>query len=66
MEYEEAYYYFAIFLGKKMKHIADYDEGMGGWEVFWSEAEDGKTEGFNAFEEWRYKLEMAIRTGQIE
>jgi len=62
MEYEEAYYYFAVFLGKKMKHIANYEEGLG-WEVFWSEVEDGKTEGFNAFE--GYELEMAIRRGEI-
>ena len=63
MEYEEAYYYFAVFLGKRMRRTANYEEGFGGWEVFWSEAEDGKTEGFNAFE--GYELEMAIRRGEI-
>ena len=59
MEYEEAYYYFAVFLGKRMKHTADYEEGFGGWEVFFSEAEEGKTEGFDTFQS--YQLDRMLR-----
>ena len=58
MKYEEAYYYFAVVLGKKMNRTANYLEGTC-WEAFWSEAGDGKTEGFNAFES--YKLHQALK-----
>ena len=44
MEYEEAYYYFAIVQGLRQKHYASWDEGWG-WECFWSEALEGKTDG---------------------
>jgi hypothetical protein len=59
MKYEEAYYYFAVFLGKEMKHIANYEEGFGVWEVFWSNAKYGKTEGFSTCSD--YALGIALK-----
>ena len=48
MKYEEAYYYFAVFLGRVMQRTASWDMGSG-WEVFWAEKRHGKTDGWDAF-----------------
>lgn len=61
MEWEEAYYYFAVFLGLKKKQFANYDEGLC-WEAFWSETEEGKTTNDYIFE--TYDFGVALRKGK--
>jgi len=58
MEWEEAYYYFAVFLKLKKKQYADYDEGTV-WEAFWSGTEIGKTNNDYIFD--IYPLHMELR-----
>jgi hypothetical protein len=48
MEYEEAYYYFAVVQGLKMKNyrVFDFDQ-VTGWEAFWADSGKGQTEGWD-------------------
>ena len=57
MEFEEAYYYFTVFLGLKKKQFANYDEGTE-WEAFWSETEEGKTHNDYVFDSYPLYLEL--------
>lgn len=47
MEYEEAYYYFAVVQGLKMKYYRAWTfDLVTGWEAFWADSDKGKTEGW--------------------